>query len=118
MGKLQSVFLGSHHQVLVIHSQLSHQGTGCHRSVNTLGIRRLQKLQNQFSLPFLLLLFAEALGILELRNRGYIERHVVRDALGIILDARNEMLVHGLSDQNEFCLHFVGVFFLYTLHLN
>lgn len=72
------------------------------------GIRRLQKLQNQFSLPFLLLLFAEALGILELRNRGYIERHVVGDALGIILDARNEMLVHGLSDQYEFCFHFVG----------
>ena len=43
---------------------------------------------------------------------------IMGDALGIILDARNEMLVYGLSDQNEFCLHFVGVFFLYTLHLN
>ena len=81
-------------------------------------IRRLEEFQNQFSFPFLLLLFAETLGVLELRNGCYIERHIMGDALGIILDARNEMLVYGLSDQNEFCLHFVGVFFLYTLHLN
>jgi amidophosphoribosyltransferase len=82
------------------------------------GIRRLEEFQNQFSFPFLLLLFAETLGVLELRNGCYVERHIMGDALGIILDARNEMLVYGLSDQNEFCLHFVGVFFLYTLHLN
>ena len=45
LGKLQSVFLRSHHQVLVIHSQLSHQGTGCHRAVNTLVISLGVRLQ-------------------------------------------------------------------------
>mgnify|MGYP007014445340 CR=1 FL=1 len=38
------------------------------------GIGRLQEFQNQFSFPFLLLLFAEALGILELRNCRNVER--------------------------------------------
>ena len=72
------------------------------------GIRRLNLLQNQFTLPFLLLLFAEALGILELRDGSDVEGHVVGDALGIILDARHEMLIHGLSDQYQFCLHFLN----------
>ena len=69
------------------------------------GVRRLNQFQNQFTLPFLLLLFAEALGVLELRDGSDVEGHVVGDALGIILDASDEMLVDGLSDQNEFCLH-------------
>lgn len=37
------------------------------------GIRRLNQFQNQFTLPFLLLLFAETLGVLEFRNRCYID---------------------------------------------
>ena len=78
------------------------------------GIRRLEELQNHFSFPVLLLLFAETLGVLEFRNGCYIERHVMGDALSIILDARNEMLVYGLSDQNEFCLHFLNHILLLT----
>lgn len=72
------------------------------------GIRRLNQFQNQFTLPFLLLLFAETLGVLELRNRCYIEGHIVGDALGIILDARNEMLVYGLADQYQFSFHLLN----------
>ena len=83
------------------------------------GIRRLNLLQNQFTLPFLLLLFAKALGILELRDGGDAEGHVVGDALGIILDARHEMLVHGLSDQYQFCLHFLNRILLnYRINFN
>ena len=62
------------------------------------GVRRLNQFQNQFTLPFLLLLFAETLGVLEFRNRCYVEGHIVGDALGIILDARYEMLVYSLAD--------------------
>jgi hypothetical protein len=72
------------------------------------GIGRLNQFQNQFTLPFLLLLFAETLGVLELRNRCYIEGHIVGDALGIILDARNEMLVYGLADQYQFSFHLLN----------
>ena len=72
------------------------------------GVRRLNQFQNQFTLPFLLLLFAETLGVLELRNRCYIEGHIVGDALGIIFDARNEMLVYGLADQYQFSFHLLN----------
>ena len=69
------------------------------------GVGGLNQLEYQFSLALLLLLFAEALGVLELRYRGDMEGHVVGDALGIVLDARHEVLVDGLSDQYQFCLH-------------
>ena len=69
------------------------------------GVGWLDEFEDEFSLTLLLLLFAEALGILELRDGSDGEGHVVGDALGIILDASDEMLVDGLSDQNEFCLH-------------
>ena len=69
------------------------------------GVGWLDEFEDEFSLTLLLLLFAEALGVLELRDGSDGERHVVGDALGIILDASDEMLVDGLSDQNEFCLH-------------
>ena len=68
-------------------------------------VGRLDEFENEFSLALLLLLFAEALGVLELRDGGDGERNVVGDALGIVLDASNKMLIYGLSDQDEFCLH-------------
>lgn len=69
------------------------------------GVGWLYQFQDHFPLSFLLLLFAEALGVLELRDGSDIERHIVGDALGIVLDACDEMLINGLSDQYEFCLH-------------
>ena len=72
------------------------------------GVRRLNQFQNQFTLPLLLLLFAETLGVLEFRNRCYVEGHVMGDALSIILDARNEMLVYGLADQYQFSFHLLN----------
>ena len=69
------------------------------------GVGWLNLFQYQFTLTFLLLLFAEALGVLQLGDGGDGERHIVSDALGIVLDASDEMLVDGLADQNEFCLH-------------
>ena len=69
------------------------------------GVGWLDEVEDEFSLTLLVLLFAEALGVLELRDGSDGEGHVVGDALGIILDASDEMLVDGLSDQNEFCLH-------------
>ena len=69
------------------------------------GVGGLQEFENHFPLPFLLLLLAEALGVLQLGQGGDGERHVVGDALGIVVDARYEMLVDGLADQYEFCLH-------------
>ena len=79
----------------------------------------MDEFEDEFSLTLLLLLFAEALGVLELRDGSDGEGHVVGDALGIILDASDEMLVDGLSDQNEFCLHdeCLANIYIYSVYL-
>ena len=78
------------------------------------GVGRLELLEYQLALTVLLLLFAEALGVLELRDGGDRERHVVGDALCVVLDASDEMLVDGLADQDKFCLHDSSFFILHS----
>ena len=68
-------------------------------------VRRLDEAQNQFALSLLLLVLRQTLGILERRNHGDVERHVVADALLIVADALGVELVNRLAHHDEFSLH-------------
>ncbi len=72
------------------------------------GVRRLDKPQYLLALALLLLLFRESLRVFQFGDGGYRKRHVVADSAHIILYTSNEMLVHGLACQYEFCLHLLN----------
>ena len=69
------------------------------------GVGWLYLFEDQFALGRLLLVFREALGILQLGDDRQLEGHVMADAIDIIADACLEMLVGGLAYQNEDGLH-------------
>ena len=68
-------------------------------------VRGLEEFENLFALALLLLLFRERLGILEFRNDGDGERHVMRYPANIIIYACLKMFVVCLANEYQFCLH-------------
>ena len=68
-------------------------------------VRRLQQAEYSLSLLVFLLLLAEALGIAQLWDNGYGERHVVAYPFEVIVDGSNEMLVGGLAYYYQLSLH-------------
>lgn len=65
----------------------------------------LEEFENLFALALLLLLFRERLGILEFRNDGDGERHVMRYSANIVVYACLKMFVVCLANEYQFCLH-------------
>ena len=68
-------------------------------------VAALQLLQDQLTFLFFLLGFGEALGVFQFRNDADLKGHIVSDALGIVFDAGDEMLVLCLADEDEYSLH-------------
>ena len=69
------------------------------------GVRGLQLFEDEFTLSGLLLFFREILGVLEFGDGDELERHIVADALNVVVDACLEMLVGGFPHENEKGLH-------------
>ena len=65
----------------------------------------LQLLQDQLAFLFFLLGLGETLGVFQFRNGADLKRHVVCDALSVVIDARNEMFVLCLADEDKDGLH-------------
>ena len=63
------------------------------------GVAGLNLFQNQFALGGFLLCLRQALGVFEFGDGYELERHVMTDAIYIIVDACLEMLVGGLANQ-------------------
>lgn len=68
-------------------------------------VGRLYESQYLFAFSLLLLVLAEVLRILQGRDGGYAERHVMRDALRVVLDAVDVEFVVGLADKYQLSLH-------------
>lgn len=68
-------------------------------------VGRLYESQYLFAFSLLLLILAEVLRVLQGRDGGYAERHVVGDALRVVLDAVDVEFVVGLADKYQLSLH-------------
>ena len=69
------------------------------------GVAALNLFQNEFALGLFLLVLALTLGVLELGDGYEFERHIVADAVAIVVDARLKVLVGGLANQYQESFH-------------